>query len=100
MRTTKLAAMAAAIAVSALAAGTADAASCKARVSGTGTGQGLAGIGSDNAKTAATVDWQANVRKRFGHRFANVGKAQGVKMDCAAGAILQAKCVMTARPCR
>lgn len=99
MRTIKLAALAAA-AVFTVASGEASAASCKARVAGTGTGQGLAGIGTENAKAAATVDWQANVRKRYGHRFANVAKAQGVRMDCAQGAIMQAKCVMTAKPCR
>ena len=96
----KLLTMAAAVAVTAFATTAADAATCRARLAGTGTGQGLAGLGTESAKTAATTDWQANARKRFGHRFANVAKAQGVKMDCAAGAILQAKCVMTARPCR
>ncbi len=93
-------AMAAAVAVIGLSAGDASAASCRARVAGTGTGQGLAGLGTESARTAATIDWQAKVRKSYGHRFANVAKATSVKMDCAVGAILQAKCVMTARPCR
>lgn len=99
MRTIKLAAVAAA-AVITLAAGEASAAVCKARMAGSGTGQGIAGLGTESAKAAATIDWQAKVRKAHGHRFANVSKAQSVKMDCAVGAILQAKCVMTAKPCR
>lgn len=73
---------------------------CYSRMEGQGTGQGLFGVGSQNARTAAIADWQENVANRWGWRYANFSKARSVRIDCKKGAILKAKCVVTAMPCR
>jgi len=81
-------------------AGAADAAVCKGRVAGSGSGQGLFGAGTQNARAAATADWQARAQQRYGRRFASFTKARGAKWDCAQNAMIQAKCVVTATACR
>jgi hypothetical protein len=82
-----------------LTASAADAAVCRARLAGTGTGQGVFGAGTQNARTAATSDFEAKANKAYGKRFASLAKAASVRWDCKSGA-LQAKCVVTGRPCR
>ena len=82
-----------------LAASAADAAVCRARMVGTGTGQGLFGAGTQNARMAATGELEAKANKAYGKRFASLAKAASVRWDCRSGA-LQAKCVVTGRPCR
>ncbi len=78
----------------------ADAAVCRSRMSGQGTGTGLFGQGSTLARQNALADWSNKVAARHGQRFASSAKARSVAYDCRQGAILQAKCVVTAVPCR
>jgi hypothetical protein len=100
MSTVKLATTAAACGIAALvAASAADAAICRTRLVGTGTGQGLFGAGTENARTAATTDFETRATKAHGKRFASLSKAASVRWDCKSGA-LEAKCVVTGRPCR
>jgi hypothetical protein len=100
MPTVKLATTAAVCGLAALVAATAaDAAVCRARLVGAGTGQGLFGAGTQNARTAATTDFEAKATKAHGKRFASLSKAASVRWDCKSGA-LEAKCVVTGRPCR
>jgi hypothetical protein len=100
MSTVKLATTAAACGIAALvAASAADAAVCRTRLVGTGTGQGLFGAGTENARTAATTDFETRATKAHGKRFASLSKADSVRWDCKSGA-LEAKCVVTGRPCR
>ena len=79
---------------------TAGAATCRARMDGQGTGQGIAGQGTEVAKSRAAANWSARVQARHGSSFAIFAKAQSVRYDCRQGAILEAKCVVSARPCR
>ncbi len=78
----------------------AEAATCKGRMDGQGTGQGIAGQGTEAAKSRAAADWSSRVQTKHGSSFAIFSKAQGVRFDCRQGAILEAKCVVSARPCR
>ena len=78
----------------------AEAAVCRARMSGEGTGMGVAGQGTTKARAAALSNWARNVEIKHGKRFADSAKAQSVRYDCRQGAILEAKCVATAVPCR
>ena len=78
----------------------ADAAVCRGRMSGEGTGMGIAGQGTINARAAALANWMRKVEARHGARFASSAKARSVRYDCRTGAILEAKCVVTAVPCR
>ncbi len=80
--------------------GTAEAATCKARVAGTGQGTGLMGAAANNARAAAIADWQARARARHGVRFGSLDTAQAIRWDCTQTPLVQAKCVVTARPCR
>ena len=100
MSKAKLVAIATVVVTALAAASAADAAVCRARVSGAGTGTGIFGSGTENARAAATVDWQSKAAKRFGSRFGSFAKASGVQWDCAQNALVQAKCVVTGRPCR
>lgn len=72
---------------------------CHARMEGRATGQGLFGLGSEKARAAAVSEWQARVGARWGERYTNFNRARGVHFDCAKGALLKAKCVVTAMPC-
>lgn len=78
----------------------ADAAVCRARMSGQGTGLGIAGQGTNNARSNALGDWMKKVEAKHGKRFANTANARSIRYDCRTGAILEAKCVVTAIPCR
>lgn len=73
---------------------------CHDRMEGRATGQGLFGAGSAQARSFAAADWESKVADRWGSRYASLSKARGVRWDCKKGAILQAKCVVTAMPCR
>lgn len=73
---------------------------CHTRMEGQATGQGLLGMGTANARSSAVSDWADKVNARWGIRYANFANARGVRWDCRKGAILQAKCVVTAMPCR
>jgi hypothetical protein len=78
----------------------ADAAVCRARISGQGTGIGVAGLGTQNARSAALANWSAAARARFGARFANPSNARSLRYDCRSGFVLEVKCVVSGRPCR
>ncbi len=73
---------------------------CHTRMEGRATGQGLFGVGTQNARGFAVADWESKVADRWGQRYASFRHARGVQWDCKKGAILQAKCVVTAMPCR
>ena len=73
---------------------------CVARMEGRATGQGILGLGTANARVFARNDWESRVADRWGSRYADLGRARAVRWDCKKGAILQAKCVVTAIPCR
>lgn len=73
---------------------------CHGRMEGRATGQGLFGLGTANARSSAVSDWAERVNARWGIYYANFDNARGVRWDCKKGAILQAKCVVTAIPCR
>lgn len=73
---------------------------CHGRIEGRATGQGLFGLGTANARSAAVSDWAEKVNARWGIEYAVFSHARGVQWDCKKGAILQAKCVVTAMPCR
>ncbi len=73
---------------------------CHTRMEGRATGQGLFGVGTQNARAFAVADWESKVADRWGPRYASFRYARGVQWDCKKGAILQAKCVVTAMPCR
>lgn len=100
MSKAKLVAITTAVITVLAAASEADAAVCRARISGTGTGNGLFGGATLAARAAATAEWQAKVGNRHGSRFTSMDKAQSVRWDCTQTPIVQAKCVVTARPCR
>ena len=78
----------------------AEAATCRPRVVGEGTGQGVAGRGTEVARSRAEASWSAAAQARYGSSFAIFGKARGVRYDCKKNAIIQAKCVVSAQPCR
>ncbi|MBA4174167.1 MAG: hypothetical protein C0511_16305 [Hyphomicrobium sp.] len=76
-----------------------EAASCRARLSATGSGQGILGVGTQNARAAATSNFESKAKSRHGSKFASLSKASDVKWDCRSTA-LKATCVVTAKPCR
>ena len=95
-----LAALAAGIAVTMFAPGADAGTYCRARTEGWATGQGLFGMGTANARSAAVSDWAGKVNDRWGIYYANFHNARGVRWSCKKGAILQAKCFVSAIPCR
>ena len=104
MKTNKILVLTAAVAafagVSLIQAEGAEAATvCKGRMIGQGTGMGIAGQGTALARSNALADWGNKVRTKHGTQFANTATARSVKYDCRQGAILEAKCVVTAVPC-
>jgi hypothetical protein len=72
---------------------------CMARLSGRGEGTGVFGAGSQNARVAATANWEENAARTYGSRFRDSTKAQGFALDCKSG-VMKATCVATGRPCR
>jgi hypothetical protein len=103
MRTiSKLAAIVAAAAVAATL-GVADAAAaprCRAPIEGTATATGILGAGSAKARVEARYNWEATARNLYGPRYASFWSARDKQWDCKKGAILLAKCVIVAKPCR
>ena len=105
MRSIRRAVLAAGLAVGLTAAAlpatpSAEAAVCRSRMAGEGTGLGIMGLGTAMARQNALANWSSKVSAKHGPRFATTAKARSVKYDCRQGAILQAKCVVTAIPCR
>lgn len=73
---------------------------CRAPVEGVATATGILGAGSAKARVEARQNWKATVAHLYGPRYANFWNAQNRQWDCKKGAILLAKCVVVARPCR
>lgn len=72
---------------------------CRAPLEGAATGKGILGLGSERAREAARDNWEESAQDRYGRAFANFDRAADVQWDCAKGALITAKCVVTARPC-
>lgn len=72
---------------------------CRAPLEGAATGKGILGLGSERAREAARDNWEASAEDRYGRAFANLDRAINVQWDCKKGAVVTAKCVVTARPC-
>ena len=77
----------------------AEAGACRTRVAGIGVGTGIFGGGSRKARLTAIGNWEAAAMASFGTKFGALLNAQDVRWDCHSG-LLQAKCVVTAEPCR
>lgn len=72
---------------------------CQPAIEGVATSTGILGLGSAKARVAAQSNWEFNAEEKYGPGFANFGNARRVQWDCKKGAILLAKCVVTAQPC-
>jgi hypothetical protein len=72
---------------------------CYPPLEGAATGKGILGLGSERAREAARDNWEASAEDRYGRAFANLSRARDVQWDCAKGALITAKCVVTASPC-
>lgn len=94
-----LAVVAAGIAAMAFAPAASARSSCGVRTDGYATGLGVFGMGTANARSAAVSNWAEKVNARWGIYYANFNNARGVRWNCKKGAILQAKCAVSAIPC-
>jgi hypothetical protein len=72
---------------------------CHSRMEGVATSKGILGLGTANARLAARHNWENLVTKRYGTAYSNLDRASDIRWDCKKGAILLAKCVVTAKPC-
>ena len=72
---------------------------CHNPIEAIGVGQGAFGAGTKKAKAAVIVEFEQKALQLYGPRYAKFSKAKTVKQDCRSGAV-EAKCVITARPCR
>jgi hypothetical protein len=105
MRTTvKFAALAVTATAMASGFGAVDAANalprCRAPVEGLASATGIFGAGTEKARIEARENWKLTVRRLYGRRYGDFWNAQDKQWDCKKGAILLAKCVVVARPCR
>jgi hypothetical protein len=102
MITKSAAAVTAAAAIAAgLSVADADAAPrCRAPIEGAATATGILGAGTAKARVEARANWQATALSLYGRRYASFWTAENVQWDCKKGAILLAKCVVVAKPCR
>ena len=101
--TTKLAAVVAAAATIAIGFGSVDANAaprCRAAIEGAATATGILGSGSAKARVEARANWQATARSLYGPRYASFWSAPEQAVGLQKGAILLAKCVVVAKPCR
>jgi hypothetical protein len=73
---------------------------CRAPVEGYATATGILGAGSAKARIEARQNWKATVARLYGPRYSDFRNAQNRQWDCKKGAILLAKCVVVASPCR
>lgn len=72
---------------------------CKAPMDASATATGLLGAGTKEARRIARYNFESAATDRYGYQYGNLDKARNVRWDCKKGAILQAKCIVTARPC-
>ena len=99
--TTKIAAVVAAAAAIGVTTSAPDAPTrCRAPGQGAPPPTGILGAGSAKARVQARANWQATARSLYGPRYASFWTAQGKEWDCKKNAILLAKCVVVAKPCR
>ena len=73
---------------------------CMPAIQASATGTGILGAGSAAARETARWNFEALAADKYGPRYAKFFRARNVKWDCKKGAILLAKCVVVARPCR
>ncbi len=73
---------------------------CYSAVDGAATATGILGTGTEKARIEARRVWSATVENLYGPRYANFRNAVDRRWDCKKGAILLAKCVAVAKPCR
>lgn len=73
---------------------------CFPAVEGAATSRGILGLGSARARIAAQDDWETEATRRYGAAFGQLRYARGVQWDCKKGAVILAKCVVVAEPCR
>ncbi len=73
---------------------------CVAPLEASATGTGILGAGTAAARESARWNWEARAADIHGPRYSKFFRARNVKWDCKKGAILLAKCVVVARPCR
>ncbi len=73
---------------------------CRPPVEGAASSTGILGTGTEKARIEARENWKYTVSRLYGPRFADFYNAQNKQWSCAKGAILLAKCVVVARPCR
>ncbi len=74
---------------------------CRAPVEGVATATGILGAGSAKARVEARQNWQATVTEPLWSAATPIsGTRKHVQWDCKKGAILLAKCVVVAKPCR
>ncbi|MGQ0456351.1 MAG: hypothetical protein ACT4OU_04745 [Hyphomicrobium sp.] len=73
---------------------------CYDAIEGIGRGTGVFGRGTQRARYAARRDWERNASYRYGAAYGNLGRAYDVQWDCKKNAVLVAKCVVIAKPCR
>ncbi|MFT3732109.1 MAG: hypothetical protein QM780_11935 [Hyphomicrobium sp.] len=73
---------------------------CRPPVEGLASATGILGAGTQKARIEARENWRLTVRRLYGPRYADFYNAQNTQWDCKKGAILLAKCVVVARPCR
>jgi hypothetical protein len=72
---------------------------CYPAIAGAATSEGILGLGSARARVVATEDWEAQASERYGAQYGRLSTARKVQWDCKKGAVLLAKCVVTAEPC-
>lgn len=72
---------------------------CYPAVEGIASATGVFGQGTAKARISARRDWQRKAAAQYGPSFASLNRARHVQWDCKKGAILLAKCVVTAEPC-
>jgi hypothetical protein len=72
---------------------------CFPAVEGSATATGIFGQGSAKARVAARINWEKAAADTYGPEYASLGLARRVQWDCKRGAVLRAKCVVTAEPC-
>lgn len=73
---------------------------CRGPIEGAATATGILGAGSAKARVEARRDWEYKAANLYGPRYANFWTARDKQYDCKKGAILLAKCVVVASPCR
>lgn len=73
---------------------------CRPAISGQASSTGILGLGTQLAREAAIADFENRASSAYGYRYGNYRRARYVRWDCKKNAILLAKCVVTARPCR